>query len=90
MTLIKYRPWNLLNKFQKELEWSQDSKCDEGIMATAKKTSTMYTHQADKVAMLGEIADALKTNKKANILTLKGKKESVGLALLERLRLKIL
>jgi HSP20 family protein len=81
MAIIRYKPWNLLDQLQQELELSRGDKSGEGAVATAEWAPAVdIKEEVDKFVIHADIPgvkpEDIEVSMEAGVLTVKGEKES--------------
>jgi len=81
MAIIRYKPWNLLDQLQQELELSRGDKSGEGAVATAEWAPAVdIKEEVDKFVIHADIPgvkpEDIEVSMEAGVLTVKGDKES--------------
>ena len=81
MSIIRYKPWNLLDQLQQELELSRGDKSGEGAVATAEWAPAVdIKEEVDKFIIHADIPgvkpEDIEVSMEAGVLTVKGEKET--------------
>ena len=81
MAIIRYKPWDLLDQLQQELELSRGDKSGEGAVATAEWAPAVdIKEEVDKFVIHADIPgvkpEDIEVSMEAGVLTVKGEKES--------------